>query len=267
MNLNQNRSLLVFFCALFLGAALAQTGVGVSPPRVEIEAQPGDVIQRAVAVDNPGDRGVLEVTAGFNDFLLGPKGNALYLPPGAHERSLLSWMSVGPLKFDLAPKEAREVAYTIRVPADAKPGSYWGIVFFDSGPKGQNPAQGGVGVRFRVRVGHVIYVHVGKLERAGEILGFGYQPAMGKQGAQLRVNFQNTGNAAIRLNGRVEVRDDEGQLVSVGRVEDVVSLPGLTHEVGAALPGNLPPGRYVVLAVLDYGQKDLIAGEGRVTVP
>lgn len=94
MNLNPNRRLLACLSALFFGAALAQTGVGVSPPRVEIEAQPGDVIQRAVAVDHPGDRGVLEVTAGFNDFLLGPEGNALYLPPDSQERSLLGWISV-----------------------------------------------------------------------------------------------------------------------------------------------------------------------------
>ncbi len=252
--------------AALYGMALAQTGVGVSPPRTIFDAQPGEVITRSIQVDHPGNRGILAVTVGFNDFLLDPKGNAVYLPPASHPRSLLPWISVNPLEFRLNPKATQEVRYTLTIPEDAEPGSYWGIVFFDSEPANAAENTAGVGVRFRVRVGHVIYVNIPPLKRSGAIVGMRYQPPKGDNPAEIRVSFENEGNAALRLSGRVEVRTESGVLVQTARLSDAPSLPGSTHEVGAVLKKPLEPGRYVTLAVFDYGQSDLVAGEGSIEV-
>lgn len=154
----------------------------------------------------------------------------------------------------------------MQVPPDAEAGTYWGIIFFESGPAQERQEGGGIGIRVRTRVGHVVYVDVGRVVRSGRIQGVRYQPPSGREGAVLRVVFQNTGNGVLRLKGRVEVRDAQGKVVAQALVPETASLPGATHEVPAPLEKPLSPGRYVVLAVLDYGEASLIAGEARLEV-
>ena len=252
--------------ALLLSLAQAQTGVGVSPPRVLLPLAPGASATQTVVVDHPGRQGTLRVSVVLSDVLLKPDGAPLYLDPGSHPRSLVRWLSLTPLEFLLQPQASQEVRYTVQVPPDAEAGTYWGIIFFESGPAQERQEGGGIGIRVRTRVGHVVYVDVGRVVRSGRIQGVRYQPPSGREGAVLRVVFQNTGNGVLRLKGRVEVRDAQGKVVAQALVPETASLPGATHEVPAPLEKPLSPGRYVVLAVLDYGEASLIAGEARLEV-
>jgi len=258
------------FCAVFgaiLLAALtwAQTGVGVSPPRAVYQAAPGTRVEGAVWVDHPGQAGAMRVRGMLSDVLVQPDGEPVYLDPGSHPRSLARWLSYRPLSFVLQPKEVREVRYTIEVPPNAQDGTYWAVLFFDSGPLRENPTKG-IGVRFRVRVGHVIYVNVGRITRSGRIEGLRYLPPRGKHPAQLRIKFRNTGNGLMRLNGVAELRDPGGKLVAKAVVNNAASLPGTAYEIAARFDRPPPPGRYVALVKLDYGEAAVILGEDEVVV-
>ncbi len=257
------RTILAPLLSLALAPALAQTGVGVSPPRVLLPLAPGSETTQSIQVDHPGRQGVLAVTVVLSDVLLKPDGSPLYLDPGSHPKSLTRWLSVTPLEFRLSPQGVQEVRYTVRVPPGTPEGSYWGIVFFESAPAESRGGEG-IGIRIKTRVGHVVYVDVGRPARSGRIQGFRYLGGSGREGPQVRIVFQNTGNGVLRLKGRLEVRDERGQVVARGQVPETASLPGATHEVPAPLEKPLPPGRYAVLAVLDYGEANLVAGEGRL---
>lgn len=252
--------------ALLLTAAQAQTGVGVSPPRALYPAAPGTSLTGSILVDHPGRSGTLQVEVVLQDVLLQADGKPLYLDPGSHPRSLTRWLAVSPLAFLLQPQAAQEVRYTVQVPPDAQPGTYWGIVFFESAPAGSRQGGEGLGIRVKTRVGHVVYVEVGQVSRSGRIQGFRYLPPSREGPAQVRLSFQNTGTGLLRLKGRVEVRDLQGRPLAQAEVPETASLPGATHELPAPLDKPLPPGRYLVLAVLDYGSPSLIAGEGRIEV-
>ncbi|MCS7218315.1 MAG: P pilus assembly protein, chaperone PapD [Thermus sp.] len=259
------RKLLPLLLSL-LPLAQAQTGVGVSPPRALYPASPGSSLTGTVAVDHPGRSGTLQVEVLLQDVLLQPDGRPLYLDPGSHPRSLARWLSVTPLAFFLQPQGVQEVRYTLQVPPGVQPGTYWGVIFFESAPAGGRQGGEGIGIRVRARVGHVVYVEVGQVSRSGRIQGFRYQPPGGDAPAQVRLVFQNTGTGLLRLKGRVEVRDLQGRPVAQAEVPETASLPGATHEIPAPLAKALEPGRYLVLAVLDYGNPNLIAGEGRIEV-
>jgi len=258
-------SLALLVCA----GALAQSGVGISPPRVEVQTNPGVELTQTIIVDHPGTVGTMEVDVTVSDVLLGPDGSAIYLDPGLHPRSLGPWLSLTPLRFTLAPQERAEARYTVQVPADAEDGTYWGVVFFESGTvrDDQAPAQG-IGVRTRVRVGHVVYVHVGAVSREGQISGIRFEPPTStNRPATVRIVFQNTGNGLLRLNGTIEVRTMDAVLVDELTVTNVASFPGATHEIAVAVDEALVAGEYLVLAVLDYGEATVVAGEGLITVP
>lgn len=260
------------FCLLLLAGLLplaaAQAGVGISPPRVELRAEPGQQLTQAVVVDHPGPRGTLEVVVTLSDVLLNTDGSLLFIGGGSHPRSLAPWLSVTPLQFTLEPQGRLETRYSVQVPPDAEAGTYWGIIFFESGPPPGAGPQGGIGVRTRVRVGHVVYVEVGQVVREGRIAGIRYAPPESPGGAgEVRIMFQNTGNGLVRLGGTVEIRNLDGELIQTLAVSNAVSFPGATHEITAALTEYLEPGDYLVLAVLDYGEATVVAGEGQITVP
>ena len=247
-------------------SAVAQTGVGVSPPRAAYKAHAGQTIEGSVAVDHPGRSRPMRVEATLHDVLVRPDGEPVYLEPGSHPRSAAGWITYAPLEFVLEPKQARTVHYSIQVPEGTPDGTYWAVLFFDSGPLEEPQAQG-VGVRVRVRVGHVIYVHVGEITQGGRIEGMRYLPPEGKNPARIAIRFRNTGNGLMRLSGRVELRDEEGQVVAVGKVNNAASLPGYAYEIAATLDRTPPPGRYVALVRLEYGTPEVIVGEGEVEVP
>ena len=252
--------------AVFTSIVIAQTGVGVSPPRVILKAQPGDTVQGVVVVDHPGSDAPMEVRVSLSDVIVQPDGEPVYLDPGSIPQSAASWISVDPPSFVLAAKETREIYYAIHVPANSSDGSYWAVIFFDSGPVQKQRSQG-VGVRMRVRVGHVVYVNVGQIIQKGEIRGVRYLPPSSRNPAEVRVRFRNTGNGLMRLNGYVELRNIDGKTVTRATINNAASLPGYEYEVTAQVKNPPPRGEYLVLVMLDYGGSEAIIGEGKVQVP
>jgi len=250
-----------------LATAAAQSGVGVSPPRVEVAATAGSEVTRTVSVDNPSPATPLDVSVVMTDALMGPGGELIWLDPGSHPGSLAPWLSVNPLEFTLAPAENRAVSYTVSVPADAPDGTYWTVLFFDSAvPGAEERAGAGIGIVSRVRVGHFVYVDVGEPSREGSIVGLRYDPGS-EAPPSVRVQFSNRGTGLLRLTGSVEVRDAGGALVRSVGVEGEASFPGATHDIEFPLPSPLPAGSYTLLAVLDYGDSSVLLGEAAVEVP
>jgi len=76
----------------------------------------------------------------------------------------------------------------------------------------------------------------------------------------VEVAFQNTGSKHVVANGRVEVRRPDNTTVAVIDLPPAYALPGATMRVRATLPA-LATGRYVVLAVLDYGGTEIAAAQ------
>lgn len=250
---------------LMASGALAQTGVGVSPGRSELTSNAGAVLTQELAVDNPSRTTVLDVSVYLSDVLLGPDGSMLYLEAGMNPRSLAPWTSVNPLLFTLQPGAAERVAYTITVPPDAASGTYWGIIFFESRPRVEEAETQGIGVTTLVRVGHTVYVTVGEASRQGAIAGIRFDDVTPP--GVIRVTFQNSGDALIRLDGRIEIRSTTGELVQVLSIDDAPSFPGATHDLVVPISEPITSGEYIVLAVLDTGGTTVIAGEGQVKVP
>lgn len=249
-----------------LGVAFGQSGVGISPPRAEFEATPDTQLSAVVLVDNPSGSSALDVAVSLSDALFQPDGSMLYLPPGSHPNSLATWIATNPLQFVLDPSSSREVAYTIQVPPDAPTGTYWTAMFFESQAPGADTSTAGIGLETRVRVGHIIYLDIGEVTRSGEIEGFRYQPP-GEDPTSIRVMFRNSGTGLVRVGGHVEVRDEDGSLRETIEVADTPAFPGYSREIAALLSEPLEPGNYLVLAVFDYGEAEIVTGEGWLEIP
>ncbi|WP_457629866.1 P pilus assembly protein, chaperone PapD [Oceanithermus sp.] len=256
----------IVFAAAFPALVLAQTGVGVSPPRVVLEAQPGETVQGVVVVDHPGSDAPMQVDVSLSDVIVQPNGEPAYLDPGSVPQSAALWISVAPPSFTLAPKETREIRYSVHIPPGCASGTHWAVIFFDSGPVQKSQTKG-VGVKMRVRVGHVVYVNVGRITQKGAIRGVRYQPPTSRNPPEIRVRFRNTGNGLMRLNGYVELRDAAGETVGRAVISNAASLPGYEYEISGQLEQAPASGEYLALIMLDYGGDEALIGEGKVRVP
>lgn len=174
------------------------------------------------------------------------------------DRSNGDWLEVSPLRFRLNEGESQEVTFKIQVPQGAE-GTYWGMIFVEGSPRLQE--REGATVLAIERFGVKIYETVpgtevlsGKITRLRKIE---------EDPLSFEVSFENTGNVQLRPSGRIDILSQTGNVVQTLLVEEFLLLPGAVREVRAVGQSNsLPPGRYLALAVLDFGNPDyLTAGQ------
>lgn len=249
-------------------SALAASGVDLDVSRVELSAQPGATLTGGVKAINPGsaDEAPLTVKAYFSDFVLPQSGPAKFMSPGGSANSIANWIRYTPDTFSLAPKLDQQVKYTIQVPQNAKPGLYWGVLFFhtDDPKKQKLNTEKGVSLDYQVDVGQIIYVQVGSPTLEGKISGL----AADFQNGQLNVSatVKNTGSSLIRAVGRAQVRDKGGKVLLTLPVAEGVALPGYSRNFEAQGGGSLPPGQYQVLVALNYARGKFFTGETQLVV-
>src|SRR5690606_10761094 len=107
----RRKLILAILLALLGWPVFSQSGVGVSPPRVELSALPGTQVTQTVTIDSPGTASNLSVQVNASDALLTPEGDVIWIAPGSHAYSLAPWLEVNPLQFELDPGQRRDVTY------------------------------------------------------------------------------------------------------------------------------------------------------------
>ncbi len=250
---------------LTLYTAAAQAMVGVEPAGVILQASPGGQVSQQVKLDNPSDK-PLKLRAYLSDWDYSPAGQMQYHPVGTLPESAAPWITFSPATLDLPARASATVRYTVQVPQNATPGTYWAVFFFESETPPGEP--GKTLATFKVRVGHVVYVNVPPLKEAGKISGiFGAMATDTPNVYEFAVQYANSGNQAYAVRGRVEVRNIRGDTVVTIPIRKTVALPRATRLITARLTGPLPAGEYTALVVLNYGDATLdLAGEYTFTL-
>jgi hypothetical protein len=235
----------------------ADISVDVSPAKYELSTQPGKQETFPITVRNTSGAAV-HIVASLSDYTVGPTGNYLFAAPGKSPFSLSKGISVNPREFDLEANSFVQVRFSVDIPSTAS-GEYSNLVFFTT-----RPTRHGGGLSIVERIASKIYVIIPESTRiAGEVDDVKAQTL--DDGQHYLVNFRNTGNAHVYLSGRVEIKQG-------GTVVDRISFPPgmLVERAGKrlidAVGKKLAPGSYSVVAMVDYGGPNLVAGQANITV-
>lgn len=110
----------------------------------------------------------------------------------------------------------------------------------------------GRGLRLTPRIGIKVYGRGGQADSIGGRID-GLRVAGGGDERRLRVVVANTGDRILRGAGRVELYTEAGERVAEVPVSEFSVLSGYRRTVVADLPPGLGRGRYIAVAVLDYG--------------
>ncbi len=235
----------------------ADISVDVSPAKYELQTQPGKQETFPITVRNTSGAAV-HIVASLSDYVVGPTGNYAFAPPGKSPTSLSKAITINPREFDIEPGSFTQVRFSVDVPAGAS-GEYNNLVFFTT-----RPTRKGGGLSIVERIASKIYVIIPESTHIGGEIDDVKAQSLG-DGQHYLVDFRNTGNAHVYLSGRVEIKQG-------GAVVDRVSFPqGMLVERSGkrlidAVGKKLAPGSYSVVAMVDYGGPNLVAGQANITV-
>ncbi len=235
----------------------------VNPPRLELAVEPGRAIDGIINVTGDFGQGrAARIRVYLSDWNLKPDGDVSYSLPGKLPRSLCRWLSVAPAEFILPRDHSQAVHYRLKPPEDIT-GSYWGTLMVEYLPDTTSPQGGnrGVGVSIGARVAVIIYATAQRgAIRDGRISNV--KAEWEESNLAMSATFDNLGNTVVRLKGRFELRDPvNNRVLAKAPFEEIPVLPGGSREIADTWTGALKPGSYLLVALIDYGGKNIVAGQ------
>ena len=256
---------LVFVMPSMASAATATgQGLEISPPLVDIKANPGQVVQQKINVRNVTN-GTLVVKAQFEDFVAnGEDGRPKILLAKGDKSpySIKDWLTA-PETITLASGQRQTVTVGINVPANASPGGHYGLVRFTGTP----PELDTTGVSLSASVGTLMLVTVsGDVKTSASITElyashnndrgslFEYGPVL------VTTRVKNTGNVHFKPSGTIQITNMFGKDVLVSQFNKTNSnvLPGSIRKFENLLNQKNLFGRYTVKVDVVYGPDNSI---------
>jgi hypothetical protein len=250
--------LFLMLISLLSSPAFGEIAFGVEPMEVQLTApSQGSRVTDSIDVYNGGDV-TLHISAYTADWSITESGEFQFSEPGSQPRSCANWIRLNPVAFVLEPKKIVRVRYTINTPSDLS-GEYWAMIFFQSRPLAVKGSK--LGTNISARVGTKVFlVSSQNLPKKGKITDMVMQP--GNQ-EKFKVSFENSGMRHIRLKGKFEVRGEDGELLAKGELQpsNAQVLAGQRRELWVKLDKPILTSTYRLRAIVDYGNKELIAGD------
>lgn len=252
----------VFISILTVFPSLCFAGFGVVPSDIELQVKAGEEYEGFFDVNSSGED-TKRISIKVVDWQLSENGEALYDEAGTLPRSCAKWLRISPMEFELVGDATQRVLYSFTLPEDAK-GSYWVMLDVEGAPpldskKGGITVVGVIGMQFFVTESE-------NSIKDGEISNVTVIEPKDNAPYKVAVEFTNTGNAILRNEGRVEIKDEEGKLVTKVPVKKFFIFPGAKRIMEVPLDKELSKGEYNALAILDFKGDHLVAGEANFEV-
>lgn len=203
-------------------------------------------------------------------------GDNRFLRAGSTGSSCGTMLTASPLAVRVEPRSTRLVRLAVQGGGALKK-ECWDIFLVEEVP--QRAAVRGNSLRYIFRTGVKVYVAPSGLKRDGAVEDMSIEtvpvkpapasttpasfpakaPAATKR--QISIRFHNTGEQHLLAKGRLEFRRLDNSLATQVPIPEFPTLPGATRKVMIDVPAGLAPGDYVVLALIDFGGAELVAGQ------
>jgi P pilus assembly chaperone PapD len=248
----------------------------VDPLEVTILAAGTNRVASSVSLTNTSDKPV-QATISRSDWDRLENGDNRFLPAGSSGMSCGAMLSVSPLSIRIEPHASRVVRLSVQTGA-ALTRECWDIVFIEEVP--QRASSKGNSLQYIFRTGVKVYVAPPALSRDGAVEDMAVvdappakastttpatrtigAAAPGATSRQIAIRFHNTGAMHLVSKGRLEFRRLDNSLATQVPIAEFPTLPGATRRVLVDVPSDLAAGDYVVLALIDFGGAELVAGQ------
>src|SRR4051812_44357363 len=246
------------------------------PLEVTILAPGANRVATSFSLSNTSDSPV-QATISRSDWDRVENGDNRFLAPGSSGTSCGVMLSVSPLSVRIDPHSSRVVRLAVQTNA-ALTRECWDIIFIEELP--QRSTTKGNSLQYVFRTGVKVYVAPPGLSRDAAIEDMsivdsapaaaasatpasrtttGASPKALKR--QIAIRFHNTGGMHLVAKGHLEFRRLDNSVATQTPIAEFPTLPGSVRRVLVDVPTGLPVGDYVVLALIDFGGAELVAGQ------
>ena len=240
-------------------SATAGQGLEISPPVLELNANPGQTVNASIKLRNITS-GPLVVTGQADDF--GAKNETgspeiLLNETGATRYSLKYWIASVP-SLTLQSQQEQTLSIPIVVPANAEPGGHYGVIRFTGLP----PNVSGSGVSLSASLGALVLMRVaGNIVEQLQNTQFfasqnGHTSSFFEYGPiTLSERISNTGDVHVQPVGSVSVYDTFGRRIAQLPVNSLAGniLPGSIRRFDQTLNKRYLFGHYHATYSVVYG--------------
>jgi len=247
----------------------------VDPLEVTIFTAGTNRVAASFSLANTSDK-VVQATITRSDWDRVENGDNRFVAAGSTGTSCGAMLGVSPLSVRVEPHGSRIVRLSLQ-PTATLTRECWDIFFVEEVP--QRASTKGNSLQYIFRTGVKVYVAPPGLSRDGAIENMAVEdvpvpratssttpvktvssvPPATKR--QISVRFHNTGGMHLLGKGRLEFRRLDNSLAAEVPIPEFPTLPGATRKVMIDVPSNLAAGDYVVLALIDFGGAELVAGQ------
>ncbi len=217
-----------FLALLLLGGVFFSLGLPntasatvITPPRIELEGDPGTTVTSEFKVSNDTNDTITFYTQVENFEAKDESGAPQFVQTS---EGLALWTSVVP-SVKVAPSEKKAIPFSIKIPRNAEPGGYFASIFVRTTP----PPTEGNEVSIGARLGTLVLLRVnGDIQEGVDILEFSsknHQRVFTSLPVELYYRFQNTGADRVKPVGVVTVKDIIGlkaKVLNANRTEGSV---------------------------------------------
>ena len=241
----------------FSSHAQQSSGIGLKPSLIEEGADPGEVLDREIAISNLSDTEQTYYLFSRDIVTVRDGGVPVYANDNTEKTGfeLTEWISIGVDEVTMQPGEEVTVPIKISVPDDATPGSHFGGVFVSMQP----PRLRSVGASVGYEVANIISIRIsGDVTQNAQIRSFKTDNLVyGKTDITFMTEVENKGNILVRPIGPLDVYNMFGKKVVSMTVNDseggVFPYTRRTFEINWKDEG-LGFGRYQAVVSMAYGE-------------
>lgn len=240
------------------------TNIAVSPPTLEFSVESGSSFEGELLVYGSDSRD-LRIKVSLRDWVLDQEGRAAQ-PEESFWRSAAPWVKIEPEDMIVPAGETRIVKVSGVVPPQLTAGDYWTGYYIEFRPL-LAPQTTGVVVVPAIW-GSITLSVAGQIEKRGKIINLeaGWSKEKDWKGVRGKILFENESAAILKPVGKVEIRSLAGETIAEFSVPSVKILPDTKREIPFEGELNLESGRYLALAIIDYGGERLVAAQALLNV-
>ena len=262
-----------FICYIFLLFVLIvgfpfsiAADIRVSSLVIDLEIPTGTSYADSFLVSNVGTEPE-NIEISLVDWNRNINGQHRYFEAGRLPRSLANWIEFSPIRFELKAGESQKVKFNVAIPEEEE-GTHWTMFLVEGAPEVTAAKKEGkslFSVMATVAYGIKIYqTDAATARRKGKVTNLDITAFSKSKEPEIKVKieFENIGNTHLKAEGQVEIRNKKGQTVATVEIKRFPILPGAKRILEIPFKEkNLQPGRYLALAILDFGGNYLVAGQ------
>lgn len=214
--------IIAFFIIFSLGLSIitVANALTISPPVMEIDANPGEIIKKQIKIFVEVEAEGIYYPSVANFIARGEEGESGFLEQEKAEEakgySLANWIEIDKTPIGLKKNERAEISFIIKVPKDAEPGGHYGVIFLSTQPPALEKEQVAIGVTGKL--GSLILVRVaGEIKEQGNLLEFNTadkKNSYNRLPIEFITRFENTGNVHLKPQGEIKISNIFGKTIA-----------------------------------------------------